>query len=137
MFARRAGNPRAAAGGDAPGGPLRPGRAGDLGNAGTCTPPRGLGIGLAVVTGLVLARPCPALAQNAATIPVSVQVLEVPGLSGGGSAGAPGDWLAEASVAWVGTLPGRSVAVGGGLAAVVTETIEPDRIRARLEYVGN
>ena len=78
----------------------------------------------------------PALAQNAAVIPVSVVVMDLPGnLSALGAA--PAGWMAEAGIASPGGSPGRRHSVGGGALMVVPETIEPDRVRVRLEYVGN
>lgn len=78
----------------------------------------------------------PALAQNAAVIPVSVVVMDLPGnLSGLGAA--PAGWMAAAGIAVRGGSPGRRYRVGGGALMVVPETIEPDRVRVRLEYVGN
>jgi hypothetical protein len=78
----------------------------------------------------------PALAQNAAVIPVSVVVMDDPGnLSALGAA--PAGWMAEAGIAVPEGTPGRRYSVGGGALMVVPETIEPDRVRVRLEYVGN
>jgi len=78
----------------------------------------------------------PALAQNAAVIPVSVEVMDVPGnLSVLGAA--PAVWMAEAGMGVPGGTPGHRYSIGGGALMVVPETIDPDRVRVRLEYVGN
>lgn len=91
---------------------------------------------LAGVLGGAMLWTAPALAQNAAVIPVSVVVVDLPGnLSALGAA--PASWMAEAGIALEGGSPGRRYSVGGGALMVVPETIEPDRVRVRLEYVGN
>lgn len=78
----------------------------------------------------------PALAQNAAVIPVSAVVLDVsgdPAVLGV----TPGGWLAAAGLGLPGGTPRGPHRVEAGALMVVPETIEPDRLRIRLEYVGN
>ncbi len=75
----------------------------------------------------------PAFAQNAASIPAVVTVLQSPLASAqtGGSS------------SWAPSGGGRVPVLGGrvfllaGLATLVTEGVEPAVVRVRLEYVGN
>jgi hypothetical protein len=92
-----------------------------------------LAAGALLLLSLSVSRPL--LGQDAATIRVSAEIVEVPVL---------GPWLRELP-AWLGQVgigasrwPGdRRITLGGGLVALVAETIEPDRVRVRLEYIGN
>jgi hypothetical protein len=73
----------------------------------------------------------PAVAQNAAVIPVSAVVIEVPGGPAAGAWATPASWIAS------GAMPGRPLSLGQGIVMVVPERVEPDRLRVRLEYVAN
>ena len=79
----------------------------------------------------------PALAQNAAAMPVSAVVLEAPAIRTLEGLVVPHAWLVTGGNHQQDRAPGRRVLVGGGLAAMVVETIEPDRVRVRLEYIAN
>jgi hypothetical protein len=77
----------------------------------------------------------PALAQNAASIPVAVRIAEVPVFPS--PRAVPPEACARALACRSLLPPDRTVFLQDGLVALVTKTIEPDRVRVRLEYVGN
>jgi hypothetical protein len=79
----------------------------------------------------------PALGQDAAAIPVAAEVVDVPMLRQPGWLRELPGWLDRVETGGSGRQRGDRVMVGGGLAALVAETIEPDRVRVRLEYIAN
>jgi hypothetical protein len=86
---------------------------------------------------LSLAVAPPALGQDAAAIPVAAEVVDVPMLRQPGWLRELPAWLDRVETGGSGRQRGDRVMVGGGLAALVAETIEPDRARVRLEYIAN
>lgn len=98
--------------------------------------PRALHLRWAGLLGAAMPGAAPAVAQNAAVIPVSVVVVDVPGNPSVLGA-APAGWMAEVGIGVQGGAPGRRYSAASGALMVVPEAIEPDRVRVRLEYVGN
>jgi hypothetical protein len=91
------------------------------------------GLATLAVVGVAAGLGRPAFAQNAATIPVAVQVVDVPAFP---PQGVPADRTQALAPGQL-PPPGQVTLLGVGLAALRTETIEPDRVRVRLEYVAN
>jgi hypothetical protein len=85
---------------------------------------------LALIAGLAP----PALAQNAASIPAVATIVENP-LASPRTQAVYG-WAPAGGAGRVPPL-GQRVFLGANLVALVTEGVEPAKVRVRLEYVGN
>lgn len=85
---------------------------------------------LALIAGLAP----PAVAQNAASIPAVVTVVQSP-LASARTQGVYG-WVPAGGAGQVPPL-GQRVFLVANVVALVTEGVEPAKVRVRLEYVGN